>query len=516
MVVGLLSAAVDFILPLGTTHGARRLLAPLRRAPHARAIYSASVGADVLVSLDVGEESAPVHVRRKRYSNTYPKKFEDKYKEHRGDAETILKVLCKGSTPAGQHVPIMPAEIMERLSLASRMAASAGELVVVDCTVGYGGHSSEILAEMMRAQSRLGQSGGSLAPRARLVCLDQDVTELRKTERRLSALLAPTAAGGAAVAQIDAAAAAVAARERRRCQLALLPSPPECVPSPPGSMSGGGGEGQPAPPRAAGTPEGQPAPLTLSCHHCNFESLGSLAASLGLAGRVSATVADLGFSSMQVDDPSRGFSHKALGFLDMRMDATQIDTPTAHALLESVSLPRLVEILQENADETLAEYIAPALLGLRPWGHRGGSEGAHSAEQLRSVPGTTVELAQRVKRVCLAAAKRERRPEPDRKVASCAARTMQALRIEVNGEFAALEALLDVLPAVLAPGGVAVFLTFHSGEDRRVKKAFKKGFQDGVYSEWSREVVRAGGDERFRNPRSKCAKLRWAIRKPHN
>mmetsp|Transcript_7184 Transcript_7184/g.17258 ORF Transcript_7184/g.17258 Transcript_7184/m.17258 type:complete len:221 (-) Transcript_7184:54-716(-) len=173
MVVGLLSAAVDFILPLGTTHGARRLLAPLRRAPHARAIYSASVGADVLVSLDVGEESAPVHVRRKRYSNTYPKKFEDKYKEHRGDAETILKVLCKGSTPAGQHVPIMPAEIMERLSLASRMAASAGELVVVDCTVGYGGHSSEILAEMMRAQSRLGQSGGSLAPRARLVCLDQ-------------------------------------------------------------------------------------------------------------------------------------------------------------------------------------------------------------------------------------------------------------------------------------------------------------------------------------------------------
>lgn len=89
---------------------------------------------------------------------------------------------------------------------------------------------------------------------------------------------------------------------------------------------------------------------------------------------------------------------------------------------------------------------------------------------------------------------------------------MQAIRIEVNSEFAALERLLACLPAVLAEGGVACFLTFHSGEDRRVKKAFKQGFNAGVYSFWSREVGRAGAEERFDNPRSKCAKLRYVVR----
>jgi 16S rRNA (cytosine1402-N4)-methyltransferase len=91
---------------------------------------------------------------------------------------------------------------------------------------------------------------------------------------------------------------------------------------------------------------------------------------------------------------------------------------------------------------------------------------------------------------------------------------MQAIRIEVNAEFAVLDQLLACLPDVLAPGGVACFLTFHSGEDRRVKKAFKEGFKAGTYSEWSREVGRAGPEERFSNPRSKCAKLRYAVRSP--
>lgn len=92
-------------------------------------------------------------------------------------------------------------------------------------------------------------------------------------------------------------------------------------------------------------------------------------------------------------------------------------------------------------------------------------------------------------------------------------RTFQALRIEVNQEFKALDDILSALPHVLAPGGKAVFLTFHSGEDRRVKKSFQSNFRSNVYSQWSDEVVRASGPERAANSRSKCCKLRWCIKR---
>jgi 16S rRNA (cytosine1402-N4)-methyltransferase len=95
---------------------------------------------------------------------------------------------------------------------------------------------------------------------------------------------------------------------------------------------------------------------------------------------------------------------------------------------------------------------------------------------------------------------------------STVARVMQAIRIEVNSEFESLEELLNDLPHILAPGGRAVILTFHSGEDRRVKKAFKTGFKDGLYSSWSRDVVRPTTEERRNNPRSSCCKLRWVVR----
>ena len=101
---------------------------------------------------------------------------------------------------------------------------------------------------------------------------------------------------------------------------------------------------------------------------------------------------------------------------------------------------------------------------------------------------------------------------PKAQLDSTVARVMQAIRIELNGEFRVLEQLLADLPTILAPGGRGVFLTFHSGEDRRVKKAFKSGYRSGIYSSWSRDVVRPTAQERRNNPRSSCCKLRWVVR----
>ena len=91
-------------------------------------------------------------------------------------------------------------------------------------------------------------------------------------------------------------------------------------------------------------------------------------------------------------------------------------------------------------------------------------------------------------------------------------RTFQAIRIAVNDEFAALDALLASLPHCLSPGGRVAMLTFHSGEDRRVKKALQSGARAGIYSEIASEVIRSSKTETFANRRASAAKLRWAIR----
>ena len=91
-------------------------------------------------------------------------------------------------------------------------------------------------------------------------------------------------------------------------------------------------------------------------------------------------------------------------------------------------------------------------------------------------------------------------------------RTFQALRIDVNSEFEVLYAFLDKLPHVLRPGGRAAVLTFHSGEDRLVKQAFRQQYRDGLYSGIAQEVIRPSPEECRRNPRARSTKLRWAVR----
>jgi 16S rRNA (cytosine1402-N4)-methyltransferase len=218
-----------------------------------------------------------------------------------------------------------------------------------------------------------------------------------------------------------------------------------------------------------------------TAHRSNFAGLPQVLAAMEIAG-ADLILADLGVSSMQIDDPARGFSVKLDGPLDMRMNP-QRGQP-ASALLQKIEAAALEALLQENADEPKARQLAPALAG----------KSFSSTRQL-------------------ADAVRAALPRPGKGDADLTVRRVfQALRIAVNDEFSALENFLRNLPSCLKPGGRAAILTFHSGEDRRVKKAFADGHQNGIYSEISSEVIRPTPAEQHSNPRSAPAKLRWAKR----
>ena len=218
-----------------------------------------------------------------------------------------------------------------------------------------------------------------------------------------------------------------------------------------------------------------------TAHRSNFAGLPQVLARLGHAG-ADIIVADLGISSMQIDDPSRGFSVKHPGPLDMRMNPQR--GQSASALLKRVSPHALVRLLEENADEPHAVTLGPALAG--------------------KFFTTTAALAAAVR----ATLPRLKKEECDLSIR----RVFQTLRIAVNDEFAALDSFLRILPRCLNPGGRVAILTFHSGEDRRVKKSFAACLREGTYSEISREVIRPTPAERDSNPRSASAKLRWARR----
>ena len=222
-------------------------------------------------------------------------------------------------------------------------------------------------------------------------------------------------------------------------------------------------------------------PDVFTAHRSNFAGLPQILAANQIAG-VDMVLADLGVSSMQIDDPMRGFSMKNAGPLDMRMNPQR--GQSAAAFLEKIQADALAGLLVENADEPNATRLAAALAGKKFT--------------------TTNELASAIRKVMPQLGKDE--------VALTERRVFQALRIAVNDEFSALETFLRNLPASLNPGGRVAMLTFHSGEDRRVKKAFIAGLRDGLYSEIAEEVLRPSGEERHSNPRSASAKLRWAKR----
>jgi len=335
----------------------------------------------------------PPHKRRPRYAGKYPRRFEEKYKEHRPDlhGDVVSKVLASGKTPAGTHRPILVPEILRVL------LPKPGE-VGVDCTLGYGGHAEALLK--------------CLVPGGRLIGMDADPKELPRAEERLRGL----------------------------------------------------GYG----------------PEVFTAVRSNFAGLPGVLAASGISG-VDFVLADLGVSSMQLDDPARGFTAKFAGPLDMRMNPGR--GQPASAWLASAKPAELVRVLEENSDEPHAVRLGEGLAG-KKW-----DSTRALADAVSGLLGDVV---------------RDEREVSVRRV-------FQALRIVVNDEFSALEMLLRGMPACLKPGARVAFLTFHSGEDRRVKRAFEAGRTAGIYSAIADEVTRAGPEERRANPRSSSAKLRWAV-----
>lgn len=222
-------------------------------------------------------------------------------------------------------------------------------------------------------------------------------------------------------------------------------------------------------------------PDQFTAHRSNFAGLPQILAKAGSEG-ADLILADLGVSSMQLDDPARGFSMKNNGPLDMRMNPAR--GQSAAAFLRKIDAAKFSRVLQQNADEPQAELLAAALAG---------KEFA-----------TTLSLASAI-RVAMTRASEE-------SVELSVRRVFQALRIAVNDEFSALDAFLRQLPLCLRPRGRVAILTFHSGEDRRVKKSFEAEQRENRYSEIADEVVRPSAAERNANPRSASAKLRWARR----
>src|SRR4051812_45886427 len=222
--------------------------------------------------------------------------------------------------------------------------------------------------------------------------------------------------------------------------------------------------------------------------HNNFAALPTVLAQAGVP-QVDGLVADLGVASPQIDDPDRGFSYRRPGPLDMRMDPTR--GKPASELINRMTERELASALLELGDETDAREIARRIVERRA-DHR-----ITTTEELMAI-------------VC------EARDFTLQRAAGAklhpAARTFQALRILVNRELANLDRLLAVLPDCLKPGGVAAIISFHSGEDRRVKQAFRDGLRAGVYEEISPDPLVADEQEQVQNPRSRSAKLRWARR----
>jgi len=220
-------------------------------------------------------------------------------------------------------------------------------------------------------------------------------------------------------------------------------------------------------------------------HQGSFDMLREAVSEAGFE-KLDGILADLGVSRYQLTTAERGFSFMADGPLDMRMNPRRGEP--ASDLLAHIGEDKLARMLAEYADEPDARIIACAL----------------TAVAVR----TTTDLSRRVRE----AVRSERPKASDADVEKAIRRTFQALRIAVNDEFSALDAFLRALPQCLATGGRVAVLSFHSGEDRRVKKSFDAGYADGLYAAIADEVARPSAEEMRANPRAASAKLRWAVR----
>ena len=228
-------------------------------------------------------------------------------------------------------------------------------------------------------------------------------------------------------------------------------------------------------------------PEILTIKRMNFADLDQVAP----GEQFDFILADLGVSSMQIDNPERGFTFKQDGPLDLRLDPST--GVTAAQRLRELSREELEALLVENSDEPYADKIAKQVM--KVFKKRGTIE-------------TTRELAAVIEEALSFLPEQERKEEVKK---SCQ-RTFQALRIDVNSEFEVLYSFLEKLPKVLKSGGRVAVLTFHSGEDRLVKKAFKQHQREGIYSEVCEDVIRPSAQECFQNPRARSTKMRWAIK----
>ena len=228
-------------------------------------------------------------------------------------------------------------------------------------------------------------------------------------------------------------------------------------------------------------------PEILTIRRMNFADLDQVAPGV----QFDFILADLGVYSMQIDNPERGFTFKHDGPLDLRLDPTS-GVPAAQRLRE-LDREEMAAMLVENSDEPYADQIAKTIMAIFKKGGR---------------IETTRQLADAVEQALSFLPQKERKEAVKK---SCQ-RTFQALRIDVNSEFEVLYSFLEKLPSVLKPGGKVAVLTFHSGEDRLVKKSFRQLQREGVYSDAAKEVIRPSAEECFQNPRARSTKMRWAIK----
>lgn len=229
-------------------------------------------------------------------------------------------------------------------------------------------------------------------------------------------------------------------------------------------------------------------PEILTVKRLNFANIDQVAAEVGLFDFV---LADLGVSSMQIDNPERGFSYKKDGPLDLRLDSSK--GISAAERLKNINREELQYMLLENADEPYAEQI---------------SQGIITAVRRGKEISTTTILREIIEQALSFIPEKERKEAVKK---SCQ-RTFQALRIDINSEYEVLYDFMEKLPGILAPGGRAAILTFHSGEDRIVKKTFQRLLKEGIYSDIATDVIRPSAEECNRNSRARSTKMRWAVK----